>query len=62
MVINWADFDWYEYLKSFGLVPAPKRNMSKDKRRIIDAYCAFDIKTSTVWLNDDKSLYDVHSF
>ena len=62
MVVDWVDFDWYEYLKSFGLVPKPKRNMSKDKKRIIDAYCAFDIETSTVWLNDDRSLFDVHSF
>ena len=62
MVVDWTDFDWYEYIKSFGLVPKPKRNMGKDKKRIIDAYCAFDIETSTVWLNDDRSLYDVHSF
>ena len=62
MVVDWTDFDWYEYLKSFGLVPKPKRNKSKDKKRIIDAYCAFDIETSTVWLNDDRSLFDVHSF
>ena len=62
MVVDWTEYDWYEYLKSFGLVPKPKRNKSKDKKRIIDAYCAFDIETSTVWLNDDRSLYDVHSF
>jgi len=62
MVVDWTEFDWYEYLKSFGLVPKPKRNKSKDKKRIIDAYCAFDIETSTVWLNDDRSLFDVHSF
>ena len=62
MVVDWTEFDWYEYLKSFGLVPKPKRNMGKDKKRIIDAYCAFDIETSTVWLNDDRSLFDVHSF
>ena len=62
MVVDWTEFDWYEYIKSFGLVPKPKRNMGKDKKRIIDAYCAFDIETSTVWLNDDRSLFDVHSF
>ncbi|MBO7713078.1 MAG: hypothetical protein J6S85_05880, partial [Methanobrevibacter sp.] len=62
MVVDWTDFDWYEYIKSFGLVPKPKRNMGKDKKRIIDAYCAFDIETSIVWLNDDRSLFDVHSF
>ena len=62
MVIDWTDFDFYEYFKKFGLVPKPKRNMGKDKRRILDVYCAFDIETSTVWLNDDRSLFDVHSF
>lgn len=62
MVVDWTEFDWYEYIKKFGLVPKPKRNMGKDKKRIIDCYCAFDIETSTVWLNDDRSLFDVHSF
>ena len=62
MVVDWTDFDFYEYFKKFGLVPKPKRNMGKDKKRILDIYSAFDIETSTVWLNDDRSLFDVHSF
>ena len=60
MVVDWTDFDWYEYIKKFGLVPKPKRNMGKDKKRIIDAYCAFDIETSTVWLSSENT--DAHSF
>ena len=28
----------------------------------MNLYCAFDIETSTVWLNPDPKEYDVHSF
>ena len=55
-------FDWYNYLNSFGFVPHTKKKRRKLKQELINAVCAFDIETSTVWLNSNKELYDVHSF
>lgn len=55
--------NWYEFLSRCGLVPKEKhKRRSQQKHEIINAYCAFDIETSTVWLNEDHSLYNVHSF
>ena len=62
MVVNWSDIDWFEVFKKFGTVPRSKRHRDKDGRDTFNIFSAFDIETSTVWLNDDKSLYDVHSF
>ena len=62
MVVNWKDFDWGKLFISHGLVPRGKKHRDKDGRDTLDLYTAFDIETSTVWLNDDRSLYDVHSF
>lgn len=57
-----SEFDWYSYLCKFGFVPHNKHKRRKQKQELINAVCAFDIETSTVWLNDNHSLYDVHSF
>lgn len=64
MIVNWKDVDWVSYLQSFGVLVQPKhKTKSRIKRyNYINAYTAFDIETSTVWLNPDHSQYDVHSF
>ena len=64
MIVEVGQIDWYNYLSSFGLVEESKRNRrrSQNKHRILNVYTAFDIETSTVWLNKNKALYDVHSF
>lgn len=68
MVVNWREVDWSAVLDQHGTVPRAKHQKrtktknDKDNREVFDIYCAFDIETSTVWLNEDHSLYDVHSF
>ena len=63
MVVGSRDINWYEYLSGFGLIPeSKKRRRSQNKHRIMNVFTAFDIETSTVWMNDNHSLYDVHSF
>ena len=63
MIVEVSSVDWYEYLKGYGLIEeSKKRRRSQNKHRVLNVYSAFDIETSTVWLNDDHSLYDVHSF
>lgn len=63
MVVEVGNINWTEYLSSFGLVEeTKKKRRAASKHRTVNAYCAFDIETSTIWLNKDHSLYDVHSF
>ena len=63
MLVEVGKIDWYAYLSKFGLIEeSKKRRRSQNKHRMLNVYTAFDIETSTLWLNDDKSLYDVHSF
>lgn len=62
MVVNWKEMDWGKIFLSYGLVPRGRKHRDKDGRDTLNIYSAFDIETSTVWLNDDRSLYDVHSF
>ena len=63
MIVGSRDINWYQYITSFGLIEeSKKRRRSQNKHRIINMMSAFDIETSTVWLNDDHSQYDVHSF
>jgi len=62
MVVNWRDQDWGAILNKYGLVSRGKKHRDKEGRDTLNIYSAFDIETSTVWLNEDKSLYDVHSF
>lgn len=63
MIVEVGAIDWYKYLSKFGLVEDSKRRRrSQHKHRVLNVYTAFDIETSTIWLNEDHSLYDVHSF
>ena len=63
MIVEAGNINWYEYLSKFGLIEeTKKRRRAQNKHRILDVYSAFDIETSTVWMNEDHSLYDVHSF
>lgn len=64
MIVEVGSIDWYSYIKSFGIVPETKKNRrkSQSKHRLLNCYTAFDIETSTIWLNPDHKLYDVHSF
>lgn len=64
MIVEVSQVDWYDYLSKLGLVPEQKKNRrrSQNKHRLINAYCAFDIETSTLWLSKVKTDYDVHSF
>lgn len=62
MVVNWRDQNWGEIFNRFGLVSRGKKHRDKAGRDTLNIYSAFDIETSTVWLNEDRSLYDVHSF
>ena len=63
MVVEVGAIDWYSYLNKYGLIEeSKKKRRSQNKHRIMNVFTAFDIETSTVWLNPDHSLYDVHSF
>ena len=63
MIVEVGAINWYEYLKGFGLIEeSKKRRKSQNKHRVLNVYTAFDIETSTVWTNEDHSLFDVHSF
>ena len=64
MIVEVGQINWYEYLSKFGLVEETKKNRrrSQNKHRLLNVYAAFDIETSTIWLNPDKKEYDVHSF
>lgn len=64
MIVEVGQINWYEYLSKFGLVEETKKNRrrSQNKHRLLNVYAAFDIETSTIWLNHDKKEYDVHSF
>ena len=62
MVIDWTVFDFDRLFLNHGTVPMGKQRRKKDKRYTMELYCAFDIETSTVWINPDPKEYDVHSF
>lgn len=62
MVVDWRTFDFETVFLEHGTVPMGGQRRKKDKRYTMNLFCAFDIETSTVWLNPDHSLYDVHSF
>lgn len=64
MVVNWKITDWESIFKSYGLVPRPKgmHRTDRDKRDTLNIFCAFDIETSTKWLNENRKEYDVHSW
>ena len=57
MIVEVGQVDWYQYLTGFGLIEeSKKRRKSQNKHRVLNVYTAFDIETSTVWLNEDHSL------
>ena len=60
MVINWKEWDFVAEMAKYNILEFKKRK--KDQRNIIEVYCAFDIECSTVWINPDPALYDVHAF
>ena len=62
MIVRKEEINWYDYFNRFGLVDETKHKRKKNKQRVINIVTAFDIETSTIWLNDDRSEYDVHSF
>lgn len=62
MVIDWTAFDFETLFNKHGFVPMGKHKRKSDKRYTMNLYCAFDIETSTIWLDEDKSKYNVHSF
>ncbi len=64
MIVSWKGVDWFSVLQSCGVLIQPKhKTKSKVKRfNYINCYTAFDIETSTIWLDPDKSKYNVHSF
>ena len=60
MIVDKGAVDWYEYLSKFGIVEEGRKNRkrSQQKHRILNVYAAFDIETSTIWLNPNKRLYE----
>ena len=62
VLTDWVNFDWDNYLLKYGTVPMGKKRRRKDKRYTMNVYAAFDIETSTVWMDQDRTKYDVHSF
>lgn len=62
MVVEVGSINWYKYLSKFGIEEVSKKVRRKNRQRILNVYSAFDIETSTIWLNPNKQLYDVHSF
>lgn len=62
MVTDWHKIDWFAFFDKYGTVPRGKKKRDKDGRDTFNIFTAFDIETSTIWLNEDHSLYDVHSF
>ena len=60
MLVNWKEWDFVAEMAKYNILEFKKRK--KDQRNIIEVYCAFDIECSTVWINPDPTLYDVHSF
>lgn len=64
MIVEVGSVDWYKYLSKFGIIEQKRkgRRKSQNKHEVLNVYSAFDIETSTVWTDPDKSLFQVHSF
>lgn len=62
MVRAWREIDWLSEINKYGTVPKSKKTKSKEGRDIFNIYTAFDIETSTIWIDEDHSKYDVHAF
>lgn len=59
-----GQIDWYEYLSKFGVLEKNNKGVRRkdSKYRVLNVYTAFDIETSILWLSEDHSEYDCHSF
>lgn len=62
MVRDWHEVEWGDIIERAGIVSRGTQKKERDKREILNLFTAFDIETSTIWLNEDRSLFDVHSF
>ncbi len=64
MIVEVGTIDWYEYLTKFGVLEKNSKNVRRkdSKYRILNVYSAFDIETSIIWLDEDRTKYDCHSF
>lgn len=62
MVVKWTEIDWGDVFLRHGLVSRGKKHRDKNGRDTLNLYTAFDIETSSVWLSEDHSTHDVHSF
>ena len=61
MKVDFRSYDWYKYLKSFGLVPRAKRQRRNKGAELLNVYSAFDIETSTIY-GDSGINTDAHAF
>ena len=62
MVRDYRDVDWLAIFNQYGTIPRMKKHRDKEGRDTFNIFCAFDIETSSIWLNEDRSQLDVHSF
>lgn len=62
MVQDWRTFHFEKLFDMCGFVPMGKSKRKGDKRYTMNVYSAFDIETSTIWLDDNPKNYNVHSF
>lgn len=63
MIVEVGSVNWYEFFRKYGLIEHKKKGRrKKQKQEIVNIYSAFDIETSTVWMDPDHSVYNVHSF
>ena len=58
--VDFHTIDWFEFFKSYGLVPRAKRQRRNKGSDLVNVYSAFDIETSTVKLSNDPT--DYHAF
>lgn len=62
MVRDYRDVDWLAIFNQYGTIPRMKKHRDKEGRDTFNIFSAFDIETSSIWLNEDRSQLDVHSF
>ena len=64
MLVEVGQIDWYAYLSKFGVLEKNSKGVRRkdSKYSILNVFTAFDIETSILWLNEDHSQYDCHSF
>lgn len=62
MVVNWTDVDWGKVFLQYGTVPRSKKHRDKDGRDTLNIFTAFDIETTTKWMDEKHYEFDVHSW